>query len=113
MILVYSIISALGQVGKGIGVVLLVLQISGTGGIYPIEIMHHFFQTLYPYLPMTYAITLIREAQLGVVWSNYMPALTILVGIGIFTIIAAALIKQKADKSSKYFEERLKESGLF
>lgn len=113
MILVYSIISALGQVGKGIGVVLLVLQISGTGGIYPIEIMHHFFQTLYPYLPMTYAITLIREAQLGVVWSNYMPALTILVGIGIVTIIAAALIKQKADKSSKYFEERLKESGLF
>lgn len=113
MILVYSIISALGQVGKGIGVILLVLQISGTGGIYPIEIMQDFFQTLYPYLPMTYAITLIREAQLGVVWSNYLPALVVLVSIGIVTIIVAALIKQKADKSSKYFEERLKESGLF
>ncbi|MGN0177531.1 MAG: YhgE/Pip family protein [Methanobrevibacter sp.] len=113
MILVYSIISALGQVGKGIGVILLVLQISGTGGIYPIEIMHSFFQTLYPYLPMTYAITLIREAQLGVVWSNYIPALTILISIGIITIIVASIIKQKADKSSKYFEERLKESGLF
>ncbi len=113
MILVYSIISALGQVGKGIGVVLLVLQISGTGGIYPIEIMQNFFQTLYPYLPMTYAIDLIREAQLGVVWSNYIPALVILIAIGIATIIVAALIKQKADKASKYFEERLKESGLF
>lgn len=113
MILVYSIISALGQVGKGIGVILLVLQISGTGGIYPIEIMQDFFQTLYPYLPMTYAITLIREAQLGVVWSNYIPALIVLISIGIITIIVAAIIKQKADKSSKYFEERLKESGLF
>lgn len=113
MILIYSIISAIGTVGKGICVVLLVLQISATGGIYPIQIMHHFFQTLYPYMPMTYAITLIREAQLGVVWANYWPALAILLGIGIATVIVAVLIKEKADKASKYFEERLKESGLF
>ena len=113
MILIYSIISAIGTVGKGIAVVLLVLQISATGGIYPIEIMHQFFQTLYPYMPMTYAITLIREAQLGVVWSNYWPALTILLAIGALSVIVAMLIKEKADKASKYFEERLEESGLF
>jgi putative membrane protein len=113
MILMYSIISAVGTVGKGICVVLLVLQISATGGIYPIEIMHQFFQTLYPYMPMTYAITLIREAQLGVVWSNYWPALAILLAIGIITILVAVAIKEKADKSSKYFEEKLEESGLF
>ncbi len=113
MILIYSIISAIGTVGKGLCVVLLVLQISATGGIYPIEIMHQFFQTLYPYMPMTYAITLIREAQLGIVWSNYTPALIILLAIGIVTVIVAILIKEKADKASKYFEERLEESGLF
>ena len=113
MILIYSVISAIGTVGKGLIVVLLVLQISATGGIYPIEIMHQFFQTLYPYMPMTYAITLIREAQLGVVWSNYWPALVILLAIGIVSVIVAVLIKEKADKASKYFEERLEESGLF
>ncbi len=113
MILVYSVISAIGTVGKGAIVVLLVLQISGTGGIYPIEIMHKFFQTLYPYMPMTYAIKLIREAQLGVVWSNYWPALAILLAIGIITVIVAVAIKEKADKRSKFFEEKLEESGLF
>jgi len=113
MILVYSVISAIGTVGKGAIVVLLVLQISATGGIYPIEIMHKFFQTLYPYMPMTYAIKLIREAQLGVVWSNYWPALAILLAIGIITVIVAVAIKEKADKPSKYFEEKLEESGLF
>lgn len=113
MILIYSIISAVGNVGKGIAVILLVLQISATGGIYPIEIMHQVFQTLYPYMPMTYAIRLIRESQLGVVWSNYIPALIILIAIGIITVIVAILIKEKADKASKYFEERLEESGLF
>lgn len=113
MILIYSIISAIGTVGKGIAVILLVLQISATGGIYPIEIMHQFFQTLYPYMPMTYAIRLIRESQLGVVWSNYIPALIILLAIGIITVIVAVIIKEKADKPSKFFEEKLKDSGLF
>ena len=113
MILIYSVISAIGTVGKGAIVVLLVLQISATGGIYPIEIMHKVFQTLYPYMPMTYAIKLIREAQLGVVWSNFWPALIILLAIGIITVIVAIIIKEKADKNSKYFEEKLEESGLF
>ena len=113
MVLIYSVISAIGTVGKGAIVVLLVLQISATGGIYPIEIMHKFFQVLYPYMPMTYAIKLIREAQLGVVWSNYWPALIILLAIGIVTVIVAVAIKEKADKPLKYFEEKLEESGLF
>ena len=113
MILIYSIISAIGTVGKGVAVILLVFQISGTGGIYPIEIMPKLFQALHPYLPMTYGISLVREAQLGVVWSKYWPALIILLGIGIATVIAAMLIKEKADKASKYFEEKLEESGLF
>ncbi|MBQ8017347.1 MAG: YhgE/Pip domain-containing protein [Methanobrevibacter sp.] len=113
MVLMYSLISALGQVGKGIGVVLLVLQISGTGGIYPIEIMEHIFQIIYPYLPMTYAINLVREAQLGIVWSNYMPSLAVLMGIGIITVIVAVIIKEKAEDASHYFEERLEETDLF
>lgn len=113
MILIYSIISAIGTVGKAIGVVLLVLQISATGGIYPIQIMHPFFRALYPYMPMTYGITLVREAQLGTVWSNYIPALAILLAIGFVTIIAAVIIKEKLDKASHYFEEKLEESKLF
>lgn len=113
MILIYSLISAIGTVGKGIAVILLVLQISATGGIYPIQIMHQFFQTLYPYMPMTYAIKLIREAQLGVVWSNYWPALAILLAIGLITVIVGIAIKEKADRPAKYFEEKLEESGLF
>ena len=44
---------------------------------------------------------------------NYLFALVVLVGIGIATIIVATIIKQKADKVSHYFEERLEESGLF
>ena len=113
MILIYSLVSALGEVGKAVAVVLLVIQISGTGGIYPVEIMGHFFQVMNPYLPMTYAITLIREAQLGLIWSNYIPALIILLGIGIATVIVLLIVKDKADSAAHYFEKRLENSGLF
>lgn len=113
MILIYSIISAIGTVGKGIAVILLVLQISATGGLYPIQIMYQFFQALYPYMPMTYGINLVREAQLGVVWSNYWPSLAVLVAIALVTITVAVIIKEKLDKQSHYFEQKLEESGLF
>ena len=113
MILIYSIISAIGTVGKGIAVILLVLPISATGGLYPIQIMHQFFQALYPYMPMTYGINLVREAQLGVVWSNYWPSLAVLVAIALVTITVAVIIKEKLDKQSHYFEQKLEESGLF
>ena len=62
---------------------------------------------------MTYAITLIREAQLGLVWSNYLPALIILIAIGIIIVILTLIVKEKADKRAHYFEEHLKDSGLF
>ena len=62
---------------------------------------------------MTYAINIIREAQLGVVWGNYIPSLFIVLAIGIVSFIVGKYLKEKSDKSSKYFEERLEESGLF
>ena len=113
MELVYSLISAFGQVGKVISILLLVFQISGTGGIYPIEIMGPIFKTLYPYLPMTYGINIIREASLGLLWSNYIPSFIVLLVILIATVVICLLIKEKADDISHYFENKLEESDLF
>ena len=113
MILMYSLVSALGEVGKAIAVVLLGIQISGTGGVYPVQIMGDFFKIMNPYLPMTYAITLIREAQLGLGWSNNLPALVILLAIGIVTVVVLLVVKDKADSAAHYFEKRLEDSELF
>ena len=113
MIFVYSLVSALGNVGKAVAIVLLVIQISGTGGIYPVEIMSPLFNMLNPSLPMTYAITLIREAQLGLIWSNFIPNLIILFALGIVIVIVSMIIKEKADKRTHYLENKLEDSGLF
>lgn len=113
MIFIYSLVSALGQVGKGVSILLLVFQISGTGGIYPIEIMDTIFQVLYPFLPMTYAINIVRESALGLLWSNYIPSFLVLLAMLVATVIVCLVIKEKADEAAHYFETKLEESDLF
>ena len=113
MALIYSLISLLGDVGKGIAILLLVFQISGSGGVYPVEIMNTVFRIFYPYLPMTHGITIVRESQLGLIWANYIQPFLLLLVLGIVVVVASLVLKQRWDKRTKYFEEKLNESGLF
>ncbi len=113
MAIIYSLISLFGDVGKGVAILLLVFQISGSGGVYPVEIMNTIFGILYPYLPMTHGITMVREAQLGLSWSNYLPSFVFLLIMGAILVAASTVLKQKWDKRTHYFEEKLNESDIF
>ena len=113
MLICYSLISALGHIGKGLAVIWLVFQISGTGGIYPIQLMGQFLQAVSPYMPMTHGITLLRETALGLVWSNYIPSFLILMAMGAITLVLALIVKMFADKRAHWFEEKLNETDLF
>jgi putative membrane protein len=113
MIIVYSLTSAFGNAGKAIAIIVLVLQITATGGVFPVEILPTFFQAIHPYLPLTYAVGALREVVAGVLWSNFwycIGMLTLFPGLAFgFTL----LIKEKMDKRAQWTEDRLKESGLF
>ena len=113
MLICYSLISALGHIGKGLAVIWLVFQISGTGGIYPIQLMGPILQACYPYMPMTHGINLLRESALGLIWSNYIPSLLSLIAMGIITLVLAVIVKMFADKRAHWFEEKLNETDLF
>ena len=113
MLICYSLISALGHIGKGLAVIWLVFQISGTGGIYPIQLMGPILQACYPYMPMTHGINLLRESALGLIWSNYIPSLLSLIAMGIITLVLALIVKMFADKRAHWFEEKLNETDLF
>lgn len=62
MTLIYTLVSVFGDVGKAMVIVLLVLQIAGAGGTYPVILLPKLFQAISPFLPFTYAIDLMREA---------------------------------------------------
>lgn len=113
MIVVYSLTSAFGNAGKAMVVVILVLQITATGGIFPVEILPPFFQAIHPYLPLTYSIGALREVVAGVIWSSYWYNMIVLALFPILTFVLTLLIKEKMDKRAQMLEEKLKKSGLF
>lgn len=54
--IVYTLTVSFGDIGKAVAVVLLVMQVAGSGGTFPIETLPKFFQMLYPFLPFPHAI---------------------------------------------------------
>ncbi len=113
MVLIYSLLSLFGNGGKALAIIMLVLQISTTNGIYPVYVMNDFFQALNPYLPMTYAIGLLRNALLGVYWPTFFTGVYAMIAMIIATLLVTIIIKEKFDNVANKFEQALKDSGLF
>lgn len=75
MLIVECLMVNLGDVGKFLSMVLMVLQLTATGGTFPTELNPGFFQAINPFLPMTYNIQLMKEAISGhnqaYAWYNF------------------------------------------
>jgi len=91
--IVYTFVSVFGNVGKGISIIFLVLQISGAGGVYPVQVTPTFFQIINPYLPFTYAISLLREATGGILWSTVYRDLLVLLIYIVFAVLLGVVLK--------------------
>ncbi len=113
MVIVYSMTSAFGNAGKALAIIILVLQITATAGIFPLEILPPFFQSIHPYLPLTYGVGALREVVAGAIWSTYWYNILYLTIFPILAFVLTLLIKEKVDKRAQWTEEKLKESGLF
>ena len=86
--LLYTFIATFGNAGKALGVLFLVLQITGAGGSFPLDILPSFFRAISPYLPATHGITALRAAIAGYSGSEYLDAMLLL---GVFALFAAVL----------------------
>src|SRR5699024_1420017 len=111
--IVYTFVSIFGDGGKSMVIVMLVLQIAGSGGTYPVVLLPKFFQVISPFLPFTYAIDLMREALGGIVWSNVIYDLIILTIFGIISIILETILKESINKSSTKRTKKCCESRSF
>ncbi|WP_390133987.1 YhgE/Pip family protein [Bifidobacterium apicola] len=65
MNLIYTLVVSFGDIGKAIAVILLVMQVAGSGGTFPMETLPGFFQGVYPFLPFVHAIGAMQSAVAG------------------------------------------------
>ena len=68
---IFALASTFKHIGKAVAVVLLIMQIPGSSGMYPVEMMPAFFQAVHPFLPFTYGIGALREAVGGMYGLTY------------------------------------------
>ncbi len=77
-LITYTLVVAFGNAGKAISVLLLVVQISSSGGAYPLEVLPQWYQNISPFLPATHAVNAMRSAIAGVYNGDYWVSLGLL-----------------------------------
>lgn len=112
MMIIYSLVSVLGNVGKALSMILLVLQISASGGTFPIQVTPKFFQIINPALPFTYAVSGMRETVGGILWGVLLKDAFILCLYFIFFLIMGLVWKRVFKNIIDKFSKKFKKSGL-
>ncbi|GAA3346436.1 YhgE/Pip domain-containing protein [Deinococcus persicinus] len=110
---VYTLVSVFGNVGKALAIVMLVLQIAGSGGTYPVELLPKFFQIINPFLPFTYAIEMMREAVGGIIWSTVWVDLLFLIGFWFVFILFGFFLKKLLSEKIEHFMNKTRGLDIF
>lgn len=110
--IVYSLVSVFGNVGKVVSIILLVLQVAGSGGTFPIQLTPKFFQIINPFLPFTYAISFARESIGGIVENVLAKDIIIMCIYSVGAVLISLFLKKPINKLLHGFAEKFEESGL-
>lgn len=91
----YLLTTTFGRAGLVISLFLLAIQLTATGGIYPIEVLSEPFQAISPFLPLTYAVSGMQGIIAGGSVAPVFTAVAVLAGFGILSaILALAAIRR-------------------
>ncbi|MDK7135693.1 YhgE/Pip domain-containing protein [Corynebacterium sp. UMB4614] len=112
MLVVYTLVISFGNAGKALGVLLLVFQVSGAGGAYPLELLPGWFQSMSPFLPATYAIRAFRSSIAGTYQGDYwLDILGLLVFI-LPALLLGLVLRKGLDGYNRRMDEGIAESKV-
>lgn len=112
MLIVYTLVSVFGNVGKAMAIVMLVLQLGGAGGTFPIQMAPPFFQKIHPYLPFTYAISMMREAVGGILWDIVQRCFIYMAAYAAAALALGLALKRPINRLAAGSVRKAKESRL-
>lgn len=112
MLLIYALTVSFGDVGKAFVVVIVVLQIAGSSGTYPIEILPEFYQKIYVFFPFPYAINAMREAICGMYEKDYVIYLLQLLLFAAAALLLGLVIRLPFQKVNHFMEKRMEDTGF-
>ena len=111
-LLIYSLALSFGDVGKAIVVVIMVMQIAGSSGTFPIELLPAIYQKIYRFFPFPYAIDAMRECICGMYGNYYWQQIGFLLLFAAAALLIGLLVRRPFMGLNHFVEEKLEETEL-
>lgn len=110
--IIFSLTAAFGDVGKAIAVLLMVIQVAGSGGTFPPQMLPKAFQAVYPFLPFVHAEKAMRCAIAGLFGADYWLAMGRLALFLVPSLLLGLLLRKPVVRLNHWIEEKIESTKL-
>ena len=110
--IIYALVFALENIGLAVSVVVMILQVAGGGGTFPVEVLPPVFKAMFPFMPFRYAMDAMRECIGGMYDHTYIKCLGILILFGLGAVAFGLLLHKPMKGIIEKVEESKRESDV-
>ena len=111
-LIIYALTAAFGKIGQALSIVILVLQVAGSGGTFPVELLPQMFQVLQPFMPFAPAMNAVRETVGGFYQYDYLGSLVVLAVFFVIALVFGLVFSKHTYEAKGRFLKALKSTGL-
>ncbi len=111
-LIIFSLTITFSVIGKALAVIILIMQVAGSGGTFPIEVLPGPFKAIAPFLPFKYGINALRETVAGMDWGGYWYNLGMLLLFIVPALLLGLLLRKPCINIIDFFNEKIEESDL-
>lgn len=110
--LIYALVAAFANLGKAVAVLLLIIQVTGCGGSFPLQLLPPFVQALSPWLPATHVVNAMRAAMFGTYGGDFWTEIGLLLLFLIPAALVGLVLRGPLAKFMTWYVEQVESSKL-
>ena len=110
--LIYALVAAFANLGKAVAVLLLIIQVTGCGGSFPLQLLPPFIQGLSPWLPATHVVNAMRAAMFGTYGGDFWWEMGLLALFLVPAAIIGLALRKSLAKFMNWYVEQVESSKL-
>lgn len=110
--IIYSLSTSFGDIGKAIAVLFMVVQVAGSGGTFPVQMLPKAFQVVYPFLPFVHSENAMRAAMFGLYGNDWITEIGILLAFLVPALLLGLLLRKPFVPVNEWIEEKMEETKL-
>lgn len=110
--LIYALVAAFANLGKAVAVLLLIIQVTGCGGSFPLQLLPPFIQGLSPWLPATHVVNAMRAAMFGTYGGDFWWEMGLLALFLVPAAVIGLVLRKPLAKFMSWYVEQVESSKL-